>query len=309
LQKKEKYAMVGRCPSCLAKFLIEDSKVGPTGLKMPCSKCGAIFPVMPPQGPESAASASSQLVRAGVLIAHDSHAFCNEARRVLEESQHDIEIVVVHDGEELLSCLESESLDVALVEMMLPGMFGFQVAAKIKNDEALAHIKVILASGIYQPLGFKPEMLTYCGADDYIENHQVQNMLVGKLVNLLGGEGRDPLALKVDSEPVQESPDDKSVSGKASGQEVIGQPADVSKEHKRAQRLARIIVSDIALYNKEAIEKGLKNGKIMKVLEKDLKEARALYVKRVPEDIRLTTNYLGDELQALFDKKRQECHI
>jgi len=39
-----------------------------------------------------------------------------------------------------------------------------------------------------------------------------------------------------------------------------------------AARLARTILSDIALYNKEKVKGGLKNDNLFEVLEKELKE-------------------------------------
>ena len=228
-----------------------------------------------------------------MLVAHDSHAFCKEARRVLEESPHDIKVVIVHDDHGLLSSIKSEPPNAVLVDMALPGMFGFEVAAKIKNDKALSHIKVILASSVYQPMGYKRTPSSLNGADDYIDAHQIQDMLLDKVVRLLFAATPAAAAPK----PAAKSP--TVVKPPQSKAKPAAPPPD-SPDHLRAQRLARIIVNDLALYNQEAIEKGLKDGNVMKLLEKDLKEAREFYVKRVSEEIRSTTNYLEDKLQALF---------
>jgi predicted Zn finger-like uncharacterized protein len=297
----------------LAKYSIDDSKIGPKGIKIPCSKCGEMFQVMPPR-PEAAPPAPAKTLKAMVLVAHDSHAFCKEARRVLEESRHDIKVVVAHDDEELLSSIESEPLNAVLVDIALPGMFGFEVAAKIKNDKTLSHIKVILASSVYVPMGSKRTASSLHGADDYIDAHHIQDMLVDKVVRLLAGEAQAVAAAKPAPEPeAKPKPSPKAEApAAAEAPKPESRPAASSSnspDHQKARRLARTIVSDIALYSQEAIEKGLKGGNVIKLLQKDLKEARDLYVKRVSEEIRLTTNYLGEELQALFEQKRKELGL
>ena len=288
--------MIGRCPNCLAKFSIDDSKIGSKGIKLPCSKCGAMFSVLPP-GSEAAPPAAAETVEAMVLIAHDSHAFCKEARRLLEESPHKIKVLIAHDDEELLSSLRSEPLNLVLVDICLPGMFGFEVAAKIRNDMALRHIKVLLISSVYVPMGHKRPPSSVHGADDFIEAYQLREKLVDKVVRLLTS-GAPTVAV---SKPAPKTMANAPVA--AAPPKPAAKPAEPSAnspDHLRAQRLARIIVKDIALYNQEVIEKGLKGGNVMKLLEKELKEGRDFYVKRVPEEIRFKTNYLEEELQALF---------
>ncbi|MBW7957372.1 MAG: hypothetical protein H3C68_05710 [Deltaproteobacteria bacterium] len=52
-----------------------------------------------------------------------------------------------------------------------------------------------------------------------------------------------------------------------------------------AARLARTIVSDIAIYNKEKILEGIKNDNIFELLEKELNEGLELYRSRVAPDL------------------------
>ena len=48
-----------------------------------------------------------------------------------------------------------------------------------------------------------------------------------------------------------------------------------------AYRLARTIVSDIALYNKDKIQNGIKNDNIFELLERELGEGLKLYTSRI----------------------------
>ncbi len=69
------------------------------------------------------------------------------------------------------------------------------------------------------------------------------------------------------------------------------------KAVEKARRFARIIVSDIALYNQEAVIEGLRNGTFFELLNADVSEGRDLYEGRVPAVIRAKKDYY----QEAFD--------
>lgn len=52
-----------------------------------------------------------------------------------------------------------------------------------------------------------------------------------------------------------------------------------------AFRLARAIVSDIALYNQEKVQEGIKNDNIFDLLAEELKEGREHFHSRVVPDL------------------------
>jgi hypothetical protein len=54
---------------------------------------------------------------------------------------------------------------------------------------------------------------------------------------------------------------------------------------KLAFRLARAIVSDIALYNQEKVKEGIKNDSIFEVLTEELNEGREHFNGRVSPDL------------------------
>ena len=85
------------------------------------------------------------------------------------------------------------------------------------------------------------------------------------------------------------------------------QPADDAGA--KAKRLARLIVSDIFLYNRKKVEEGVRNGTFYDLLEHDVREARALYERRVPQEIRDTTTYLDDAFSELFEKTKKELNL
>lgn len=74
-------------------------------------------------------------------------------------------------------------------------------------------------------------------------------------------------------------------------------------EHAAAQRLARIIVSDTALYNQVAVEEGIRNGRLRETLVPLLEEGRHHYEDRTPPHVREATDYLGAALEQFVARK------
>jgi len=66
----------------------------------------------------------------------------------------------------------------------------------------------------------------------------------------------------------------------------------------KARRLARTIVSDIALYNRDEIRKGIVNDNLFDVLAEEIERGRKLYVSRVSPEVQRRVNHYN---QAIVD--------
>jgi hypothetical protein len=88
--------------------------------------------------------------------------------------------------------------------------------------------------------------------------------------------------------------------------EAVPQRSSVSPLHEKAKRLARLIVSDIVLYNQAVVEEGIRNDNFFEAMSHDVQEARNLYASRVPEEIRKDTTYLDDAFNDLIERKKRE---
>jgi hypothetical protein len=53
----------------------------------------------------------------------------------------------------------------------------------------------------------------------------------------------------------------------------------------QAKRLARAILSDVAMYNKEKVENGIKDDNIFDALKEELEEGRQHFLSRVSTDV------------------------
>jgi hypothetical protein len=53
----------------------------------------------------------------------------------------------------------------------------------------------------------------------------------------------------------------------------------------QARRLARAIISDVAIYNRDKVEEGIKNDNIFEVLTEELEEGRQHFNSRVSPEL------------------------
>jgi DNA-binding response OmpR family regulator len=96
-----------------------------------------------------------------ILIVEDDQSIANLLKDYLELSG--FSVCIVHNGNEALTVQGKESFDLILLDIMLPGMDGFEVLKKIREKE---DIPVLLVSARSEEL-YKINGLGL-GADDYI---------------------------------------------------------------------------------------------------------------------------------------------
>jgi hypothetical protein len=68
------------------------------------------------------------------------------------------------------------------------------------------------------------------------------------------------------------------------------------KLHDDAKRFARLLVSEIKLYNEAQVMAGREHKDLYDRLKDDIERSRRMYQERVPENIHSTTNYFYEEL-------------
>lgn len=96
-------------------------------------------------------------------------------------------------GEEGLKSIELKTPDLVLLDIMLPGIDGFAVCRKIRNQESLKSIPVIMLTS----KSAEGDVVTglECGADDYMAKPFSPKVLLARVKALLrrssGGGGRD----------------------------------------------------------------------------------------------------------------------
>jgi hypothetical protein len=71
-------------------------------------------------------------------------------------------------------------------------------------------------------------------------------------------------------------------------------------KHEEARRFARLLVSEIKLYNEEEVERGRTNRDLYHRLKDDVDRSREMYEKRIPAEIRAARDYFYEELLRIL---------
>jgi hypothetical protein len=79
---------------------------------------------------------------------------------------------------------------------------------------------------------------------------------------------------------------------------------DRKDPHERAKRLARLVVGDVVLYNKEKIEEGIRKDTLFEVLAPELEEARRYYEKSVDPAVAKEVDYFNLAVVDILVKGR-----
>ena len=101
---------------------------------------------------------------AKILIVDDQEENCLVLQRRLEKEGH--QCAAVYDGATALERLAVEDFDLVLLDIMMPGIDGREVLRRIKTDEKLRHVPVIMISALDQV-----ESVVACieqGAEDFL---------------------------------------------------------------------------------------------------------------------------------------------
>jgi len=75
---------------------------------------------------------------------------------------------------------------------------------------------------------------------------------------------------------------------------------DQQRAQEDAKRLARLLVSEIKLYNEKKVEEGRAKGDLYDRLKDDIERSRQVYEERTPELVRRGTNYFQEEIVRIL---------
>jgi DNA-binding response OmpR family regulator len=103
-----------------------------------------------------------------VLVADDEPTMLElVARHLRSLEQPKLEVIEASDGDEAWTLARERLPDLVVLDVMMPGMSGWEVCRKIRHDAALAHTGVVMLTGIGESLNEATSPLF--GADEYID--------------------------------------------------------------------------------------------------------------------------------------------
>jgi predicted Zn finger-like uncharacterized protein len=269
-----------------------------------------------------------------VLIAHPERDAGKQIADAL--SRWGVRVIVVHDGVEAILNIQRTLPRVVVLDAALPKMFGFQVCELMKRNESLRSIHVVLVGAIHDQDRYRRPPGELYGADAYAERQTLPDALRPLLerfgVPLQPEDSAAAPAARAEAPvetlappapraaPPREAP--RATPAAARATPVAAKPAVVkpapappgpapaaaapaardealAQEQAQADRLARIIVSDIVLYNPEKFEEGLRSGRLVASLEAELAEGRALFAQRIDPRVGSAETFLERELMRV----------
>ncbi|MGE3304027.1 MAG: PleD family two-component system response regulator [Hyphomonadaceae bacterium] len=117
---------------------------------------------------------------ARVLVVDDIEA----NRRLLEAklAREYFQVIVARDGLEALTVCRAQAPDIVLLDVMMPGMDGFEVCRQLKEDAATRHIPVLMVTALDERES-RLKALEY-GADDYLTKPVDDAQLLARLRSL-----------------------------------------------------------------------------------------------------------------------------
>jgi len=88
-------------------------------------------------------------------------------------------LIQVKNGEEGLACLEKDGADCVILDIMLPGMDGFKVLKKIRENEKTRNVPLIMCTA----RGEEADIITglELGADDYVVKPYSPRILAARI--------------------------------------------------------------------------------------------------------------------------------
>ncbi len=298
--------MVVICPKCKVRLKVADEKIAPEGTRFKCPRCNTVLLVKKP------APRVKPLDERAVLVAHEEPSVMGRLKAILSSKGY--KVISVTDGIAAMVSATKELPFLAVLGVSIPKIYGFEVCKRLKSRPETKDMKIILVPSVYDESKYRRSPQSLHGADDYIEEFQIEELLVEK-INALKGVFKAP--------PGPPPTAGKSVGKTAGGEEggsgrppvleerppeqpIFTQPAGRNEAVEKAKRLARTILADIYLYSKAKVDGAIANDTFHKTFASELKEGLKLYENRVPADVRKQGDFFNEAISNFIDKKRKE---
>jgi len=310
-----------RCSRCEAVFRVSPPQQVERELRV-AIPVATISPE-PVRSSAGAATGEADAERERLVLVADAEV---EAGKLIASSlvEGGLQPVLVHDGVEAILTIQRTLPRAVVLDAALPKMFGFQVCELVKRNESLRQIQVVLVGAIHHRDRYRRAPSEIYGADAYLERHQLRENLLETLRgfglpvgNATAGRGAAraapaPLRAPRELQPVVPAPrarpePARPVVGKAAqrprseappseAEELPASDPALAAEIGRAERLARIIVSDVVLYAEDKLDAAIRSGKVLEAFGSEMQEGRGHFAQRIDARVRESRDFLSEEL-------------
>ena len=221
-----------------------------------------------------------------VVIAHESDAISEELGKALLDGGYTP--YRAENGVQAEELIRKHGVSVAVLDVGLRDKLAYQIVDECRSDPQYESTKFILIASVYSKTAYKRSPNSLYGADDYVEQHHIPDMLCEKIQRLVG------------------KPQDEAAIENLEGRKEAIRIGEERQELEGGQRvvvLAHSIVADIALYNQSEVEK-VAQGELSKALESALEEGRRILRETVDQSSFPTEDPIGDAFKSFINDIR-----
>jgi len=200
------------------------------------------------------------------------------------------------DGVEAMVKAQKERPQVAVFDVALPKIFGFEVARRLREQDQTAGIRILLITSVHKDDRYRREPESLHDADGYVEETRIGEQLLAKVSAIVAGEKPSAGGQAASKQP-SAAPDQAPAAAP-----TATEPSD--QERERARRLARTILSDIDLYSPDKAAEAIRAGSFESVFADELREGRKLYDTRISAEVRAEQDFFAEVIRTFIQKKR-----
>lgn len=288
--------MVVLCPKCRVRLKVNEARISSSGSRFKCPKCGAVLMVRKPVD-----RPKKDLDTGKILVAHSNPEILQDIRSVI--SPLGCEIIAAADGIDAIVKAMKDYPFLTIMEVALPKIYGFEVCKRLKSRPETKDMKFIMIASIYDKKKYRRNPVSLYGADDYIEEHEIPELLLDKTVGLRGYAPAGSPGIEAPRSPAE--PQVRKEQSETVAREAVSPPDHISTDKKveKAKRLARTVINDIYLYNTAKVEDSIKNGNFYAVFASELREGRKLYENRVSPETRAVSDFFTEAIENFLSAK------
>ena len=121
------------------------------------------------------------------MVIDDSITMRKVTARVLE--RHNITAITAKDGLDAVAMLQTQVPDLAILDIEMPRMDGFEVVAHVRNQAALRHLPIIMVTS--RGGDKHRERAMHLGVNDYLTKPYQEDQLMDSIRNILGEHALD----------------------------------------------------------------------------------------------------------------------
>lgn len=127
-----------------------------------------------------------------ILIIDDDADIVEAMRLVLEKSGY--QVIIAVDGNEGLGKARAEKPDAIILDVMMPGLDGFEVARELKGDSQTRDIAILMLTAIKDKTGFDFQKESsdpgWLPVDDYCNKPLDYEILLEKIAHFVRNKKR-----------------------------------------------------------------------------------------------------------------------